>query len=122
MNQITAQQIAALRDEAAQHGDEATVKDCDRANRGSKAAARRLAAARLSDGWMFVRIRQELQRAQWAGDPPWEGLHVLAKRLDLGELRRFLRDWRQLRRGSSVEEYHPSAVIADRLVAAAHGR
>ena len=33
-----------LRDEAAQHGDEATVKDCDRANRGSKAAARRLAA------------------------------------------------------------------------------
>ena len=44
MNQITAQQIAALRDEAAQHGDEATVKDCDRANRGSKAAARRLAA------------------------------------------------------------------------------
>ena len=60
--------------------------------------------------------RERTERHQGLGE------NVVLTRLDLGELRRFLRDWRQLRRGSSVEEYHPSAVIADRLVAAAHGR
>lgn len=50
------------------------------------------------------------------------GANVVLTRLDLGELRRFLRDWRGLRRESSLEDFHPSATIADRLVAAARAR
>lgn|GEM_PF-172780 len=53
---------------------------------GQGASSSLTVAARLSDGWMFVRIRQELQRAQWAGETPWGGLNALAARLDLPEL------------------------------------
>jgi tight adherence protein C len=53
---------------------------------GQGASSSLIVASRLSDGWMFVRIRQELQRAQWAGETPWGGLHSLARRLDLPEL------------------------------------
>jgi Flp pilus assembly protein TadB len=43
-------------------------------------------AAEVADSWVFERIREELARARWAGQPPWDGLAELAEELGLPEL------------------------------------
>lgn len=43
-------------------------------------------AAQVGDSWVFLRIREELARARWAGQPPWDGLAQLADELRLPEL------------------------------------
>jgi hypothetical protein len=43
-------------------------------------------AATMGDSWVFVRIREELARARWAGQAPWDGLTQLADELGLPEL------------------------------------
>lgn len=43
-------------------------------------------AATVGDSWVFVRLREELARARWAGIAPWEGLNHLADELELTEL------------------------------------
>lgn len=55
--------------------------------------------------------RERTERQQGLGD------NVTLTGMDLDALRRFLGDWRSLRRASSVEEHHPSRLIADRLIA-----
>ena len=44
-------------------------------------------AARTSDSWMFIRIREELRLAKYAGIPAWDALEGLAKSIDVPELR-----------------------------------
>ncbi len=43
-------------------------------------------AARIGQSWVFVRIRQELTRARYAGISPWTGLKSLAEELGVIEL------------------------------------
>lgn len=43
-------------------------------------------AAEVGDSWVFQRIREELARGRWAGQPPWDGLTQLADELGLPEL------------------------------------
>lgn len=45
-----------------------------------------ITAARISDSWVMVRIRRELQRAQWAGIQPWDALGHLATATDIPEI------------------------------------
>jgi len=46
-------------------------------------------AAHIGDSWVFARIEEELNRARFAGRPPWDGLTELAEEMDLPELARF---------------------------------
>lgn len=41
------------------------------------------AAAEIGDSWVFVRLREELYRARWSGQAPWDAFEVLASELDL---------------------------------------
>jgi len=43
-------------------------------------------AAMVGDSWVFERLREELQRARWAGVPPWQALSVLAVEIGVPEL------------------------------------
>jgi Flp pilus assembly protein TadB len=43
-------------------------------------------AAQVADSWVFVRLREELNRAELAGVTPWDALHQLADELTLPEL------------------------------------
>ena len=43
-------------------------------------------AATIGDSWVFVRLREELTRAELAGVTPWEALHGLDEELGLPEL------------------------------------
>jgi Flp pilus assembly protein TadB len=43
-------------------------------------------AAEIGDSWVFVRLREELDRAQWKGISPWEGLNELAEEIQINEL------------------------------------
>lgn len=43
-------------------------------------------AALVGDSWVFERLREELQRARWAGVPPWEALDRLSGELGVPEL------------------------------------
>ena len=51
-------------------------------------------AAAVGDSWVFVRIREELAQARWAGKPPWDALSELGAALqvpglaDLGDIMR----------------------------------
>ncbi len=51
-------------------------------------------AAAVGDSWVFVRIREELAHARWAGKPPWDALSDLGTTLqvpglaDLGDIMR----------------------------------
>ena len=51
-------------------------------------------AAAVGDSWVFVRIREELAHARWAGKPPWDALSELGAALqvpglaDLGDIMR----------------------------------
>ncbi|MDN5766092.1 MAG: type II secretion system F family protein [Humibacillus sp.] len=53
---------------------------------GMAAESALFAAADVSDDWIFRRIREELNRAQWAGTAPWEGLRHLSRRIDIPAL------------------------------------
>lgn len=44
-------------------------------------------AAHKSDSWMFVRIREELRLARWAGETSWDALERLAARTGVPELK-----------------------------------
>jgi len=46
-------------------------------------------AAHIGDSWVFARIEEELNRARFAGRPPWDGLTELSEEMDLPELARF---------------------------------
>jgi len=46
-------------------------------------------AAGVGDSWVFARLEEELNRARFAGRPPWDGLTELADELNLPELARF---------------------------------
>jgi Flp pilus assembly protein TadB len=51
-------------------------------------------ASAVGDSWVFVRIREELAHARWAGKPPWDALSELGASLqvpglaDLGDIMR----------------------------------
>lgn len=53
---------------------------------GLAAESALFAAAEVSDDWIFRRIREELNRAQWAGTAPWEGLRHLSRRIEIPAL------------------------------------
>jgi Flp pilus assembly protein TadB len=44
-------------------------------------------AARKSDSWMFLRIREELRLARWSGETSWDALERLAGRTKVPELK-----------------------------------
>lgn len=43
-------------------------------------------AAGISRGWVFRRIAQELRRSEIEGQPPWEALRDLARRINVSQL------------------------------------
>lgn len=92
-----------------------------RARAGATTALRQ--AAELSDGWMFVRIREELQRAQITGIPAWDGLDQLAERTGTPELAE-VGDIMRLAGDSGAAVYDTllarSKALNDALLAAEH--
>lgn len=44
------------------------------------------AASSVGDSWVFTRIREELGRARWAGEPPWDALTRLGDQLQIAAL------------------------------------
>lgn len=55
-------------------------------NNGSGVRQAMEAAAEVGDSWVFTRLREELTRSRWSGQPPWDALHALAEELGLSEL------------------------------------
>ena len=55
-------------------------------NSGAGATLALASAAEIGDSWVFNRIREELARARYNGQPPWDALKVLSDTLDLPEL------------------------------------
>jgi Flp pilus assembly protein TadB len=53
---------------------------------GSGSTAALATAAQVADSWVFVRLREELARAELAGVTPWDALDQLADELKLPEL------------------------------------
>ena len=53
---------------------------------GSGASQALERAALVGDSWVFERLREELQRARWAGVPPWDALAALSGELGVPEL------------------------------------
>ena len=53
---------------------------------GSGASQALERAATVGDSWVFERLREELQRARWAGVPPWQALGGLAEQIGVPEL------------------------------------
>jgi pilus assembly protein TadC len=43
-------------------------------------------AAAIGDSWVFARVREELARARWSGQAPWDALTELAKGLQVPAL------------------------------------
>ena len=80
---------------------------------GAGTTAALVGPARMGDTWIFRRLREELDRAEWSGQPPWEALTSLSKELaipelaDTAEIMRLSRDegasvYEQLRARSST--------------------
>jgi hypothetical protein len=82
-------------------------------------------AAAVGDSWVFVRIREELARARWAGTAPWDALDDLGTDLhvpalgDLGDIMRLSGE-----QGTAVVDAlrARSAASRDALLAADHAR
>ena len=55
-------------------------------NSGAGAAVALASAAEIGDSWVFARIREELARARYNGQPPWDALTELSDTLGLPEL------------------------------------
>lgn len=53
---------------------------------GSGASQALERAATVGDSWVFERLREDLQRARWAGTPPWQALSALAVEIGVPEL------------------------------------
>ena len=53
---------------------------------GSGASQALERAATVGDSWVLERLREELQRARWAGMPPWQALGALADQIGVPEL------------------------------------
>lgn len=75
-------------------------------------------AARISDEWMFTRIRETLQRAQWSNVPPWDALDELADDLQVPELHEIADITRLTSSGGSITDSLMSraASMRDRLL------
>lgn len=75
-------------------------------------------AARISDQWMFSRIRETLQRAQWSNIPPWDALDELADDLQVPELHEIADITRLTSSGGSITDSLMSraASMRDRLL------
>ena len=43
-------------------------------------------AASVGDSWVFRRLAEELNRSRWAGQAPWDALHILADDLGVPDL------------------------------------
>lgn len=54
--------------------------------RGIPASHALESAAQVGKSWVFVRIRQELVRARYAGTPPWDALNAFADEIGVPEL------------------------------------
>lgn len=54
--------------------------------RGAPAGHALETAAAVGRSWVFVRIRQELTRARYAGVPPWDALNAFAEEISVPEL------------------------------------
>lgn len=54
--------------------------------RGAPAAHALETAASVGRSWVFVRIRQELTRARYAGMPPWDALNAFSEEIRVPEL------------------------------------
>lgn len=61
-------------------------------------------AARISDEWMFTRIRETLQRAQWSSVTPWDALDELADDLAVSELHEIADITRMTSSGGSITD------------------
>ncbi len=55
-------------------------------NNGAGSAVALASAAQVGDAWVFARIREELARARYNGQPAWDALQELSRTLDLPEL------------------------------------
>ena len=55
-------------------------------NNGAGSAVALASAAQVGDSWVFVRIREELARARYNGQPAWDALKELSDTLGLPEL------------------------------------
>ncbi len=54
--------------------------------RGATAARALETSAEVGRSWVFVRIRQELTRARYAGVAPWDALRTLSEEIDVPDL------------------------------------
>ena len=54
--------------------------------RGAPAGHALHTAAEIGKSWVFVRIRQELTRARFAGTPPWDALTAFSEEIGVSEL------------------------------------
>lgn len=54
--------------------------------RGAPAGTALLEASKIGKSWVFVRIRQELTRAGYAGTPPWDALTSFSEEIGVPEL------------------------------------
>lgn len=54
--------------------------------RGATAARALDTSAAVGESWVFVRIRQELTRARYAGVAPWDALDALSTEIDVPDL------------------------------------
>lgn len=79
-------------------------------------------AARISDAWMFVRIREELTLAHYARVTPWDALSALAEELRIPELAEIADITRLSESGAAVTSnlLARAASLRDRLISAEH--
>lgn len=75
-------------------------------------------ASRISDEWMFNRIRETLQRAQWSNVAPWDALDELAADLQIPELHEIADITRLSSSGGSITDSLMSraASMRDRIL------
>lgn len=75
-------------------------------------------AARTSDAWMWVRIREELTLARWRGITPWDGLAQLSDQIEVPELREVSDIVRLTESGANVTDnlMARAASLRDRLL------
>lgn len=79
-------------------------------------------ASRLSDAWMFLRIREELALADMAGLTPWDALGRVADEIAVPELREIADVARLSESGSAISEnmLARAASMRDRILSREH--
>jgi Flp pilus assembly protein TadB len=68
------------------HGSYTDLVALERSAGGSAARQALENAAEIGDSWPFRRIRDELARSRFSGEPPWDAIHQLADELGLPTL------------------------------------